>query len=176
MPFDPTTQQIFHYCDGTRDSEGKFRVRRGDPVAIYRKLMAAVGGSDAFNKMWNEACTNGPNREEHERNLVTVIQHAFEIKPLDPYVEEGVQSEGLGREGTLEILADYYDWQKKSARSTAGSPNISRPTPGSHSRSMTSPMRHMSGSGSTDTASIPSPRSLTSEHSISPTEPHPIAG
>lgn len=176
MPFNPEDQQIYRYCDGSRDAEGRFRVRRGDPIAIYSKLMAAVGGFDAFLKMWNSAMTEGPQRDEHEVNLVRVIQHAFDLKPLDPYEAEGAHTGGLGRSATIETLHDFFNWQKKSARNIVGSPNTSRPTRDFRSHSTISATRPMSDSGLTGTASNPSRQSPTYEQSTSPTEPIQTVG
>lgn len=142
MPFDPEKQKIYEYYDGTVDGDGKYRLRRGDPVAIYRRIIDIIGGEEALADFWNKAHNpNSPTVRQDRAKLAELTRAAFEIQAV------GYGPGGLCEEATIEVLYDFSVWQKKSEKSTDGSRNSSQPIPGSPSPSMTSTMTPTSAFG-----------------------------
>ena len=142
MPFDPEKQKIYEYCDGTVDEHGKFRIRRGDPVVIYRNIINIIGGEEALSDFWKKAHNpKSPTVREDRAKLAEMTRRVFDIKPLT------YGPGGLNEESTIEVLYDFSVWQKKSETSTDGSPSISQPTQDSQSHSTVSHMTHTSAFG-----------------------------
>lgn len=139
MPFDPEKQLIYEYYDGTVDSDGKYQIRRGDPIVIYRKIIDLIGGEEALAEFWNKAHNpNSPTIRQDRAKLAELTRAAFDLKAV------GYGPGGLTEESTIEVLYDFSLWQKKSVKSTAGSPSISQPTRDSQSHSTASLTTHTS--------------------------------
>lgn len=135
MPFDPEQQKIYDYYDGTVDEDGKYRIRRGDPMVIYRRIVDFIGGEEALSELWSKAHSpKSPTLRQDRAKLAELTRAAFELKGV------GYGPGGLTEDSTFEILYDFSAWQKKSEKSTDGSLNISQPIPVSSSPSKTSAM------------------------------------
>jgi hypothetical protein len=171
MPFDPEQRQIYSYPDGTVHDDGTLCTVRGDPIALYRRLLLEAGGTEKFEELWQRAqatepIPGSPITEEGrpprrytdealfaQGEMADVVVRAFGLKRLDPDGPDGL-TEGEIRD----VLFDFFEHQKKRPTNGATPPRSSAPTAASPSPPTGSPTNSSTDSGSTAAGSRPSPR------------------